>query len=58
MLAFWRIKEIGYYCPLMEAGLVTWPFNISFAGSVFTLSLSYVKEPFADGQMLVISIRL
>ena len=43
---------------LMEAGLVIWLFNISFAVSAFTLSLPYVKEAFADGQMLVISIHL
>ena len=42
----------------MEPGLVTRPFNISIAVSVFTLSLPYVKEPFADGQMLVIAIHL
>lgn len=42
----------------MEAGLVTWPFNISIAVSVFTLSLAHMKEPFADGQVLVITIGL
>lgn len=59
VLAFWRIKEaVDTTVHLMEAGLVTRLFNVAFAVSAFTLSLPYVKEPFADGQMLVISIRL
>lgn len=58
MLAFWRTKEaVDTTVHLMEAGLVLWPFNISIAVSIFTLSLAYVKEHFVDEQMLVITIR-
>lgn len=42
---FWRVKEtVAMTVHLMEAGLVTWPFNISITVSVFTLSLLYIKE--------------
>lgn len=58
MLALWRMKETAdSTVHLMEASLVTWPFNILIAVLIFSLSLVYV-EPFADGQMLVITICL
>lgn len=51
-------ETVGTTVHLLEAGLVTWSFNISTAVSIFTLSLTHVKEAFADGQMLFITIRL